>query len=30
MTGLIAEVERLVDPCMGQIRWRGGDAHRCP
>jgi predicted amidophosphoribosyltransferase len=28
--GLIAEVERLVDPCMGQIWWRGGDAHRCP
>ncbi len=28
--GLIADVERLVDPCVGQIRWRGGDAHRCP
>ncbi|HMD74428.1 MAG TPA: phosphoribosyltransferase [Steroidobacteraceae bacterium] len=28
--GMIAEVERLVDPCVGQIRWRGGDAHRCP
>lgn len=28
--GLVADVERLVDPCVGQIRWRGGDAHRCP
>ena len=28
--GLIAEVERLLNPCQGHIRWRGGDAHRNP
>lgn len=28
--GLIQGVEHLLDPCMGQIRWRAGDAHRNP
>jgi hypothetical protein len=28
--GLEPEVARLVDPCVGQIRWQGGDAHRRP
>ncbi len=28
--GLVPELARLVDPCVGQIRWRGGDAHRSP
>jgi hypothetical protein len=28
--GLIAGVKRLLDPCMGEIRWRAGDAHRSP
>ena len=28
--GLVAEIAQLVDPCVGQIRWRAGDAHRCP
>jgi len=28
--GLGQKVERLWDPCVGQIRWRAGDAHRCP
>ena len=28
--GLIAGVAQLLDPCKGEIRWRGGDAHRSP
>jgi len=28
--GMIAGVEQLLDPCVGQIRWRAGDAHRSP
>jgi hypothetical protein len=28
--GLISEVEQLLNPCKGHIRWRGGDAHRSP
>jgi len=28
--GLEDDVVRLVDPCVGEIRWRGGDAHRRP
>jgi predicted amidophosphoribosyltransferase len=28
--GLVPEVTRLIDPCIGEIRWRRGDAHRCP
>ena len=28
--GRISTVEQLLDPCKGQIRWRGGDAHRSP
>jgi predicted amidophosphoribosyltransferase len=28
--GLIADVNQLLDPCVGEIRWRGGDAHRNP
>jgi hypothetical protein len=28
--GLIPAVQRLLNPCKGQIRWRGGDAHRYP
>ena len=28
--GLISSVEQLLNPCRGQIRWRGGDAHRSP
>ena len=28
--GLISGVEQLLNPCKGQIRWRGGDAHRSP
>ncbi len=28
--GLAPEVERLLEPCMGEIRWRAGDAHRRP
>jgi predicted amidophosphoribosyltransferase len=28
--GLVSEVEQLLDPCKGQIRWKGGDAHRSP
>ncbi len=28
--GMVAELERLMDPCVGTIRWRGGDAHRSP
>jgi predicted amidophosphoribosyltransferase len=28
--GLIPSVQRLLDPCRGEIRWKGGDAHRNP
>ena len=28
--GFLANVERLFDPCQGQIRWDGRDAHRDP
>jgi predicted amidophosphoribosyltransferase len=28
--GLISGVQRLLDPCRGEIRWRAGDAHRSP
>jgi hypothetical protein len=28
--GLISGVSQLLDPCKGEIRWRAGDAHRCP
>jgi hypothetical protein len=28
--GMIPDVQHLVDPCRGQIRWRGGDARRSP
>lgn len=28
--GLIAGVGQLLDPCKGEIQWRGGDAHRSP
>ena len=28
--GLIPGVDRLLDPCVGEIRWRAGDAHRNP
>ena len=28
--GLIPGVEQLLDPCKGEIRWRSGDAYRCP
>lgn len=28
--GLIPSVNRLLDPCVGQIKWRGGDTHRVP
>jgi hypothetical protein len=28
--GLIPDVPHLLNPCKGQIRWRGGDAHRSP
>ena len=28
--GLIPCVQQLLDPCKGEIRWRSGDAYRCP
>jgi hypothetical protein len=28
--GFITEVDRVLDPCMGQIRWQSGDALRSP
>jgi len=28
--GLIPGVQRLLDPCTGEIRWKAGDAHRSP
>jgi hypoxanthine phosphoribosyltransferase len=28
--GFEPEVDRLLRPCVGAIRWRRGDAHRYP
>jgi len=28
--GFVQEVSRLLQPCVGEIRWRAGDAHRNP
>jgi hypothetical protein len=28
--GMVDGVDRLLDPCVGEIRWRAGDAHREP
>jgi hypothetical protein len=28
--GLVAEIDRLLLPCVGEIRWRRGDARRNP
>lgn len=28
--GLTPGVQRLLDPCRGEIRWEAGDAHRSP
>ncbi len=28
--GLVPEVNRLLDPCVGEITWQAGDAHRSP
>jgi hypothetical protein len=28
--GMVPEVDRLLDPCVGEISWRAGDAHRFP
>jgi hypothetical protein len=28
--GLVSGVKRLLEPCMGEIRWRHGDAYRSP
>jgi hypothetical protein len=28
--GLTSGVERLLEPCVGEIRWRAGDAYRNP
>ena len=28
--GLVSGVQRLLDPCRGEIRWKAGDAHRSP
>lgn len=28
--GFIQGINRLLDPCVGEIRWRAGDAHRNP
>jgi hypothetical protein len=28
--GLISGVQQLLDPCKGEIRWKGGDAYRTP
>jgi hypothetical protein len=27
---LTADIDSLVQPCIGEIRWRRGDAWRCP
>ena len=28
--GRVCGIRQLLDPCQGEIRWRRGDAHRCP
>ena len=28
--GLVQGVDHLLDPCVGEIRWSAGDAHRTP
>jgi pyrimidine operon attenuation protein/uracil phosphoribosyltransferase len=28
--GLVPGVDQLLDPCVGEIRWRDGDAYRTP
>jgi hypothetical protein len=28
--GLAPDIEKLLDPCRGEIRWRSGDAQRIP
>jgi hypothetical protein len=28
--GLISDIESLLEPCRGEIRWMDGDAHRTP
>jgi orotate phosphoribosyltransferase-like protein len=28
--GMAAGVNRLLEPCRGEIRWKAGDAHRHP
>jgi hypothetical protein len=28
--GLIPGVQQLLEPCIGEIRWKAGDAHRSP
>jgi adenine/guanine phosphoribosyltransferase-like PRPP-binding protein len=28
--GFVQQVDRLLEPCVGEIRWRAGDAHRNP
>jgi hypothetical protein len=28
--GLVPDVDRVFDPCRGEIRWNGTDAHREP
>jgi predicted amidophosphoribosyltransferase len=28
--GLVPDVDQLLDPCVGEIRWKSGDAHRNP
>lgn len=28
--GAVSGLRHLLEPCKGQIRWREGDAYRCP
>jgi hypothetical protein len=28
--GLVPDVDRLLSHCIGEIRWKAGDARRCP
>jgi hypothetical protein len=28
--GMVPDVERLIEPCRGEIRWQSGDTHRTP
>jgi hypothetical protein len=28
--GLTSGIQQLLDPCIGEIRWKAGDAHRSP